>query len=87
MLTIAEAATQIRSGKLSSLELTRECLDRIEKLNPVLNAFITVTSELATEQARQADAELMTAESERDAIFNGVEIAVNEEIAAIVAAG
>ncbi len=58
MLSLAETAEQIRNRKLSSAELTRGCLDRIERLNPVLNAFITVTAELALEQAMQADAEI-----------------------------
>ena len=44
--------------KLSSLELTRACLDRIAKLDSQLNAFITVTEELASQQASQADAEI-----------------------------
>src|SRR5208283_4765600 len=55
MLSIAEASTQIRDRKLSSVELTRACLDRIEKLNPQLNAFITVTPDLAMQQAYEAD--------------------------------
>ncbi len=59
MLTLTQAAEQIRSRKLSPLELTRECLSRIERLNPQLNAFITVTAEPALEQARQAEAEVM----------------------------
>jgi aspartyl-tRNA(Asn)/glutamyl-tRNA(Gln) amidotransferase subunit A len=59
MLTLTEAAEQIRNRKLSPLELTRECLSRIERLNPVLNAFITITPERALEQARQAEAEVM----------------------------
>jgi aspartyl-tRNA(Asn)/glutamyl-tRNA(Gln) amidotransferase subunit A len=58
MFTLAEAAGQIRDRKLSSLELTRACLDRIAKLDPQLNAFITVTEDLAWQQARQADAEV-----------------------------
>jgi aspartyl-tRNA(Asn)/glutamyl-tRNA(Gln) amidotransferase subunit A len=58
MLTLAEAASQIRDRKLSSLELTRACLGRIAKLDPQLNAFITVTEDLALQQAREADAEV-----------------------------
>ncbi len=58
MLSLTEAASLIRDRKLSSLELTGACLDRIEKLNPKLNAFITVTADTAIEQARGADAEL-----------------------------
>src|SRR5450759_3727841 len=58
MLNLTEAAEQIRTRKLSPLELTRACVARIEQLNPVLNAFITVTAELALEQARQAETEI-----------------------------
>ncbi len=47
MRTLADAAEQIRTRRLSPLELTRECLARIERLDPALNAFITVTGELA----------------------------------------
>ena len=58
MLTLTEAAEQIRTRRISPLELTRECLSRIERLNPLLNAFITVTGDLALEEARQAEAEV-----------------------------
>ena len=50
MLNLTEAADQIRTRRLSPVELTRECLARIERLDPVLNAFITVTADLALEQ-------------------------------------
>jgi aspartyl-tRNA(Asn)/glutamyl-tRNA(Gln) amidotransferase subunit A len=60
MLTLTEAAEQIRTHKLSPLELTRTCLARIERLNPALNAFITITAELALQQARQAETEIMS---------------------------
>jgi aspartyl-tRNA(Asn)/glutamyl-tRNA(Gln) amidotransferase subunit A len=43
---------------VSPVELVQACLARIERLNPVLNAFITVTSEQALQQARDADAEI-----------------------------
>jgi Asp-tRNA(Asn)/Glu-tRNA(Gln) amidotransferase A subunit family amidase len=58
MLTLAEAASLIRERKLSSVELTRACLDQIAKLDTELNAFITVTEDLALQQARQADNEI-----------------------------
>ena len=50
MHTLAEAAAQIRDRQLSSVELTKACLGRIERLNPALNAFITVTAEMALAQ-------------------------------------
>jgi aspartyl-tRNA(Asn)/glutamyl-tRNA(Gln) amidotransferase subunit A len=59
MLTsILEASQQLRNRKLSPVDLAKDCLTTIEKLNPVLNAFITVTADSALEQARQAETEI-----------------------------
>ncbi len=58
MPTLTEAAELIRTRKLSPLELTRECLARIEQLNPTLNAFITVSADVALQQARIAQDEI-----------------------------
>ena len=58
MLTLLTAAEQIRTRKLSPIELTRECVANIEHLNPTLNAFITVTADLALEQAQRAEEEI-----------------------------
>jgi aspartyl-tRNA(Asn)/glutamyl-tRNA(Gln) amidotransferase subunit A len=57
-LTIREAARLLRARKVSSLELTNSALARIERLNPSLNAFITVIAALARQQARAADREI-----------------------------
>jgi aspartyl-tRNA(Asn)/glutamyl-tRNA(Gln) amidotransferase subunit A len=57
-LTLTEAAALVRAKKVSPLELTRGCLTRIERLNPVANAFITVTDVTALAQARAAEAEI-----------------------------
>ena len=60
MLTsIVETGELLRKGKLSPVELTKICLTQIEKLNPTLNAFVTVTAELALTQARAAEAEIL----------------------------
>lgn len=56
-MTLMEAAAALRQRQVSSVELTLECLARIEKWNPELNAFLTVTADVALEQARKADAE------------------------------
>ena len=58
MPSLAEAANQIRSRELSPVELTRECLSNIDRLNPTLNAFITVTHDLALAQAQRVEAEI-----------------------------
>jgi aspartyl-tRNA(Asn)/glutamyl-tRNA(Gln) amidotransferase subunit A len=57
--SIVETSELLRKGKVSPVELTKSCLAQIEKLNPTLNAFITVTSESALTQARSAEAEIL----------------------------
>ncbi|MGH9637845.1 MAG: amidase, partial [Candidatus Angelobacter sp.] len=54
-LSLNEASRLIRDKKISPVELTQGCLQRIEQLNPKLNAFITVTAESALAQAREAE--------------------------------
>jgi aspartyl-tRNA(Asn)/glutamyl-tRNA(Gln) amidotransferase subunit A len=56
--TILELAPRLRRKETSPVEVTRACLDRIEKLNPALNAFITVTAESALAGARVAEIEI-----------------------------
>lgn len=50
-----EQAAAIRAGALSPVELTAHYLDRIERLDPVLGAYLTVTPERALEDARHAE--------------------------------
>jgi len=54
--TLSGWARRLRAGELSSRELTQLYLDRIERLDPQLNAFITVTPEQALAAADVADA-------------------------------
>jgi aspartyl-tRNA(Asn)/glutamyl-tRNA(Gln) amidotransferase subunit A len=57
-LSLSEASRLIRDKKVSPVELTQGCLQRIERLNPKLNAFITVTAESALAQAHAAETEI-----------------------------
>lgn len=57
-LSIAETAQRIRSRALSPVALTDAYLDRIGALDPQLNAYVTVTAEVAQRQAREAEAEI-----------------------------
>ena len=57
-LTIGEAAEEIASHRISPVELTQACLERIERLDPLLNSFITVTPEAALDAARHAEVEI-----------------------------
>jgi len=77
-LTLSEASELLRSRAISAVELTQACLDRIEKYNPVLNAFITVTGEQALAVARQRDAEL--SRGKRLGPLHGIPIAVKDNI-------
>ena len=58
-MTIREGVQALTSKRLSSVELTQAAIKRIDRLNGTLKAFITVTADLALQQARSADAELM----------------------------
>jgi aspartyl-tRNA(Asn)/glutamyl-tRNA(Gln) amidotransferase subunit A len=57
-VTIVEMAAALRAGKVSSNELTLAARSAIERLNPALNAFLTLTLDDAYEQCRQADLEI-----------------------------
>jgi aspartyl-tRNA(Asn)/glutamyl-tRNA(Gln) amidotransferase subunit A len=54
-----ELATMIRARRLSPVEVTRAVLERIERVNPKLNAFCTLTADTAMERAREAEAAVM----------------------------
>jgi aspartyl-tRNA(Asn)/glutamyl-tRNA(Gln) amidotransferase subunit A len=60
MLTsIQETGELLRRREVSPVELTKNCLAQIEKLNSTLNAFITVTSDSALAQAHEAEEEIL----------------------------
>ncbi len=54
--SLAQLGAALRAKKISSVELTQLYLDRINQLNPQLNAFITLNPEMSLAQARAADA-------------------------------
>lgn len=57
-LTLATASERVRKKAISPVELTRACLQRVDRLNPQLNAYITVTAEAALSRARQLEADI-----------------------------
>ncbi len=57
-LSLLEAASALRKGAVSSMELTEACLERIETLEPQLHAFLAQTPDLAIPQAKAADQRL-----------------------------
>lgn len=56
--TLQHVAKRIKSQKLSPVEVVDACLQRIETLNPKLNAFITILADEAREQVQKAEAEI-----------------------------
>jgi amidase len=78
-----EAAEAIRRRQISSAELTRLALGRIDRFNPSLNAIVNVLGDKAMEEARAADAAL--AKGERRGPLHGVPVTVKDsfEIAGV----
>jgi aspartyl-tRNA(Asn)/glutamyl-tRNA(Gln) amidotransferase subunit A len=73
--SIADLARLLRRRELSSVELTRQCLQRAEPLQQRLNCFITLTPELALDQARAADLRLARGEG---TVLTGIPIAYKD---------
>ncbi len=61
--TIAELAAGYRRREVSPVEVTRAALERIERMDDQLNAYILVTADQALAQAREAEARFMRRES------------------------
>ena len=62
--SISELAAGLRAGDFSSVELTREFLGRIDRLDPALNAFVTVVEEKALADAARADDRIRAGDAE-----------------------
>jgi aspartyl-tRNA(Asn)/glutamyl-tRNA(Gln) amidotransferase subunit A len=75
-MTIQAAAAKLRSRSVSSVELTRECLARIEKLQPELNAFMTLIADHSLAVAAERDAELIRGEARGP--LHGIPVAVKD---------
>ena len=75
-MTIQEAAGRLRQRRVSSAELTAAALARIHRLNAPLNAFLTVTEDLALARARQSDAELAAGRDRGP--LHGIPVAVKD---------
>lgn len=78
LLSLADVSRLLREGRLTSLALTRLCLDRIAALDSKLNAFITVTADTALQEAAEADRAL--AAGDYFGPLHGVPIALKDLI-------
>ena len=76
--TMEELAPLLAKKKISPVELVQLYLDRIEHLNPTINAFLTVTGMLALQDARRAELELLR--GHRRGLLHGIPIALKDNI-------
>ena len=78
LLTIAELGRLIRSRQVSPTELTRSFLERIDRLDPTLGAYVTVMAETATAEAEAAEAEI--AQGRYRGPMHGIPVAIKDII-------
>ena len=76
--SLAEASDKIRRREVSPVELNQAYLEAIEGVDGQLNAFITVTHDLALEQARVAEKEILN--NEYRGFLHGIPIALKDLI-------
>lgn len=76
--TMSQVGAALRAGETSAVDLTRLCLARIERLDGLLNAFITVTADQALEEAAQADRELAAGRDRGP--LHGIPVAIKDLI-------
>ncbi|MEH1939611.1 MAG: amidase [Nostoc sp.] len=76
--TIAQANQQMRSGLLTSKTLVEHYLEGIQKLNPTLNAFITVLEKEALETAHKLDFE--RSNGQERGLMHGIPVAIKDNI-------
>ncbi len=74
-LTLADMRDGLKAKKFSSVELTEAHLKAIEKNNPHYNSYITITRDIATKMAKDADARLA---SGSQGLIEGVPVAVKD---------
>ena len=77
-LSISDLAPRLQRKEISPVEIAQECLRRIERLNPPLNAFITVMAESAITEARAAESAI--ARGEWRGPLHGIPIALKDLI-------
>ncbi len=80
-LTLLEAAQALRQGEVSAVELTDSLLERIDKLEPYVHAFLATTPELALAQAKSADRDLQAWRKTKEGdlpLVHGIPMAIKD---------
>ncbi len=80
--SLRRASDMLLAGEVSSVELTEACLRRIERVEPYIHAFLSISAELAMQQARSADqawADWRSGKvSQQPSPLNGIPIAIKD---------
>jgi aspartyl-tRNA(Asn)/glutamyl-tRNA(Gln) amidotransferase subunit A len=76
--TISELAPLVKSKQISPVEIVRDVLEQIEKLNGELNAYIEVTADKAHRQAETAEAEILSGNYRGP--LHGIPVAIKDNI-------
>ena len=74
-LTIKEAKDGLKSKKFSAVDLTKACIERIRKIEPKLNAFVTITKKEAFDSAKKSDKMIASGD---DLSLLGIPIAIKD---------
>jgi len=77
-ITVKEAAQALKDKKVSSKELTSLAFAQIEKLEPRLGAFLTLTKEIAEKQAERIDK--LVANNQEIGLLGGIPMAIKDVI-------
>lgn len=77
-LTLHDARAALASGGMTSVALTQACLDRIERLDPHLKAYLHVTAERALATAAAADRKRQAGTGDQDAPLLGIPVAIKD---------
>ena len=83
-LSLLQVQRLLQQGEISSRQLTQACLERIDRLEPALHAFITLTPEKALQMAESADQQRWAARSVPSAplpLLLGVPMAIKDVLA------
>jgi Asp-tRNA(Asn)/Glu-tRNA(Gln) amidotransferase A subunit family amidase len=77
-MSACNMAEQIKTQELSSLEITEMIIERIEKINPLINAYCTTSFEIAKEMAKKADERVK--KGEKFGTLNGIPTSLKDII-------
>jgi aspartyl-tRNA(Asn)/glutamyl-tRNA(Gln) amidotransferase subunit A len=78
LMPLSKVSNLIKERKVSPVELTKLCLDKIDKFNPTLNAFISIYHEEAIQQAKMEETEIFRGKYKGK--LHGVPIAIKDNL-------